>query len=185
MQEGKYPIMMEGEVRGFVEIRTKGALTEVEAHCRMTDELVRLSLYGENSEGYLGVMAPEGEELYLKKSLSRTACRAYPEEIIEAGFSGAGRAHMMIIPEEAEADPEQCPETADPAPQTRGPDIKDGPLDWYASPDGALVCFDGEKNLLALPVGDKRIPPTQAGQPRSIEGREYLVFAAKSAQFLG
>ena len=57
--------------------------------------------------------------------------------------------------------------------QDKSPDLA-----WYASPDGALVCFNGSKNLVALPEGDKRIPPTQHGEPRCIEGKNYLIFEA-------
>lgn len=55
---------------------------------------------------------------------------------------------------------------------------EDGPF-WYASADGALVSFDGERELVALPVDDGRVPKNIPGQPRVIEGKEYLVYISK------
>jgi glucose dehydrogenase len=53
-------------------------------------------------------------------------------------------------------------------------------LYWYSSPDGALVSFDGERSLVALPVGDERIPGNISGQEREIEGKRYMVYAVKN-----
>ena len=55
---------------------------------------------------------------------------------------------------------------------------------WYASPDGALVCFDGERNLIALPVGDPRIPEGGGGWTQSIEGRDYVVYRTKDGRLI-
>lgn len=55
-------------------------------------------------------------------------------------------------------------------------------LSWYSSPDGALVCFDGVRNLIALPVGDARIPEGVEGERRTVEGRDYLVYRTKDGR---
>ena len=57
-------------------------------------------------------------------------------------------------------------------------------MGWYASPDGALVCFDGERNLIALPAGDVRIPAGGGGWQRTIEGKDYVVFRTKNGRLL-
>ena len=62
------------------------------------------------------------------------------------------------------------------------PDIED--VYWYASPDGALVCFDGEQNLIALPLGDERVPAHVRGWPKTIEGREYVVYRTKDGRIV-
>ncbi len=62
----------------------------------------------------------------------------------------------------------------------------DDDLFWYASPDGALVCFDGTRSLIALPVGDERIPEGDgfAGVLRIVEGREYMIFRTKNGKLV-
>ena len=62
------------------------------------------------------------------------------------------------------------------------PGIED--LYWYASPDGALVCFDGTENLIALPLGDARIPGGGGGWRKRIEGRDYIVYRTKDGRLL-
>lgn len=73
---------------------------------------------------------------------------------------------------EAEAEAEE-PEV--PAPEPSG-------LSWYSSPDGALVCFDGTRSLIALPLGDARIPEGIPGERRTVEGREYLVYRTREGR---
>ena len=52
------------------------------------EELVRLSVYGEGAEGYLGVMGPRDGELYLSKKLSRSAVSGFPGSISFAARAG-------------------------------------------------------------------------------------------------
>lgn len=65
-------------------------------------------------------------------------------------------------------------------------DAGEDDLFWYASPDGALVCFDGTRSLIALPLGDERIPASDAfsGVLRNVEGREYMVFRTKNGKLV-
>ena len=81
-------------------------------------------------------------------------------------------------------EPEAVPVSLElPAPEPPpAPDPADQDCYWYASPDGALVCFDGTQNLLALPAGDPRIPSGAAGERRSVDGRDYLVFPTKNGK---
>ena len=160
MQEGNYPIIIDGAVCGAVKVERHGARTEVTAKCAMRDGIVRQSLYGDDGEGYLGVLAPEEGELRLQRTLSRAQERMFPDTVLRAGPAGAGR-----------AEPEQRPEPLPPAPEPV--------TGWYAAPDGALVSTDGGEKLLALPEGDKRLPPGTHGEARSIEGRSYFVFRAR------
>lgn len=163
MQEGKFPIIIDGAVCGAVEVEKHGARTAVTASCCMREGIVRLSLYGDGGEGYLGVLAPEDGELRLKKTFTRAQERDFPELITQAGPAGMGRA-----PQEPEPNASTAPQTA-PEPVT----------DWYAAPDGALVRAEGGEKLLALPEGDARLPPDVPGEERSIEGKKYFVFRAR------
>ena len=62
------------------------------------------------------------------------------------------------------------------------PEDTDG-LYWYSSPDGALVCFDGAQNLIALPPSDAR-NPGRGGVLRRVEGRDYLVYRTKNGRLV-
>jgi hypothetical protein len=85
---GTYPIIIGGENTGQVNISREGLFWVFEAKCAMQEELVRLSVYGDGREGYLGVMSPEGEGLTLQKKLSRTAVAEFPSKIEFAGLKG-------------------------------------------------------------------------------------------------
>jgi hypothetical protein len=90
LNEGKLPIIIDGELCGAVEVSRRGGMTVFSARCRMLDGLLRLSVYGSGGEGYLGVMAPIDGELRLERSLSRTAMRGFPEQADFASRAGAG-----------------------------------------------------------------------------------------------
>ena len=187
-----YPIMIDGELAGKLRVERQGARTAFDAECRMLPGLVRLSVYGGGQEGYLGVLAPEDGALRLRRVLSRSQMRGFPAEIESAERAGldrrpepppepeteeaqgAGSPHG-IAPEETAS---QAPDDAEMAGDTAVPADPSG-LDWYASPDGALVCFDGTQSLIALPPDDPRVPEGVAGERRTVEGREYIVFPAR------
>ena len=300
--EGKYPIMIDDALAGTLEVTKKGAMTVFDARCRGTDELLRLSVYGDDGEGYLGVMVPEGGEMRLRRSLSPLSMKGFPKEIVAAGPAGRGNAGQQGTAEETAApqtdgrnmtDREEKPETVPPErpreecseaapceadcgevpspapPETGGtpgmeetetpcdekcpgpeevehpcekppeeeppcekppkqqeeetpcekpsehqeadppcekrpepevphsgqntpaapsePEGSPGDMEnlcWYASPDGALVCFDGVHSLIALPLKDERVPQNIPGQPRQIEGRDYLVYMTKNGRIV-
>ena len=190
--EGTYPLLLDGAQAGELRVSAQGAWTVFEARCAMQPGIVRISVYGENREGYLGVLAPEGEELVLRRKLSRSALREFPALIEYAARAGepAGRDAPIAPPEPPavgrdahiappeEAPPEEVPPPP-PEPETQPP--PDGAdLYWYATPDGALVAFDGERNLTALPMGDDRIPADGGGEHRTIDGWTYVVFREKT-----
>ena len=205
--EGTYPLKIDGTEVGEVSVRTQGGWTLFEVRACPLPGIVRVSVYGAGREGYLGVLAPEGEGLCLQRRLSRSALRDFPERIEFAGRAGlpsAPEAASDPVPEPTpppapEPEPQREPEPAPveeaeseaeagraPAPEPAG--ICETPVAledvyWYASPDGALVCFDGEQNLIALPVGDDRIP-AGGGWPKTIEGRDYVVYRTKDGKLV-
>ena len=194
MEQGVYPLLLDGERTGEVRVSAEGAWTVFNVKSAMRPGIVRVSVYGDGREGYLGVLAPEGEGLTLCRRLSPSAVRAFPGRIEYAGPAGAPC--VPAAPEPAPAAPETpsepaCeeeapqtePEAPQPASQTEAPPgIED--LYWYASPDGALVCFDGTENLIALPLGDARIPGGGGGWRKRIEGRDYIVYRTKDGRLL-
>ena len=170
--EGTYPIMIDGALAGKLTVTAQGARTAFDAVCRRMEGVVRISVYGGGAEGCLGVLAPENDGLSLHKTLSRTELKAFPQEIESVERSGTARPAQ---PEEVPAPPEP-PE----APETESADD----LCWYSSPDGALVCFDGTHSLIALPLGDDRIPAEFGGQRRTVEGKEYMVYITKNGRIV-
>ena len=209
-----YPILIDGEAAGRLTVERQGSLTTFEADCEMREGLIRLSVYGGGREGYLGVLAPEGDRLTLRKRLSRSQTRTFPETIERVGRAGepGGAARTVVERPDLgverkktkgeETDGESPGDSGRVGDDTRKVETKarnveldglaDGENDgtvgtdartteppelhWFASPDGALVCFDGKRSLAALPLGDPRIPAGAEGRPRRIEGRDYLVF---------
>ena len=219
--EEKYPLILDGETAGEVTVRREGAWTMFDVRCAPTPGILRVSVYGGDREGYLGVLAPEDGALTLHRRLSRSAMKEFPTVIEAAGRAGLGclapctpetagsgaaeapaeqmeaATHEMIseTPHETEgaAPAEATPETPQnemdaakaetkPEKETAPPDIED--TYWYSSPDGALVCFDGENNLIALPVGDPRIPAGGGGWLRTVEGRDYMVYRTKNGRLI-
>lgn len=185
--EGTYPVMIDGAVVGRCQVRRQGARTEFDVCCRMMEGIVRLSVYGQEGEGYLGIPIPEEGELRLRKVFSPAAVRDFPGEIIEIGPAGRGKAAMTVLPEETAAEEaseaEEATETVCQAEGTENvEEVDEDALYWYSSPDGALVCFDGARSLIALPLEDERIPPNIQGQLRQIEGKEYLVYVTKNSR---
>ncbi|MBR6096106.1 MAG: hypothetical protein IKP82_04040 [Oscillospiraceae bacterium] len=247
-----YPIIIDGALAGKLTVDRQGPRTAFDAECAMRPDLLRISVYGGGREGYLGLLAPEGEHLTLHRLFSRSQLRDFPQEIERVERAGlppevpdaaaeAGEPEVPAEQREPEAAPAQeasegvqmsktamekeapepCPEperAAEPDVQEPGPepesppepdtpkscpnpeskpepqpaDVRaareqastpeEEPLDWFASPDGALVCFDGVHSLIALPLGDERIPAGVPGEQREIEGREYLVYRTRDGR---
>ena len=201
MEAEIYPLILDGTKAGEVAVRREGGWTVFDVRCVMLPDVVRVSVYGGEREGYLGVLAPEGDQLTLHRRLSRSALRDFPSPIETAGRSGRGGSAATEAAEtEPAAEPqpeaaasEETEETAPQAADNSGTLHEDGNEEappqiedvyWYASPDGALVCFDGTHNLIALPVGDQRIPEGPGGWPQEIEGREYIVYRTKNGRLL-
>ena len=202
-----YPIMIDEVLAGKLTVDQQGGRTVFDAECRMLPGLVRLSVYGGGKEGYLGVLAPENGKLMLHKTLSRGQMKEFPTEIESAERAGldrsaereqdvgtahgdaptqeeqdAGAAHGDA-PEETETEPPALPDGAEArTPGAPEPSADAEGLSWYSSPDGALVCFDGVRNLIALPVGDARIPEGIEGERRTVEGKDYLVYRTKNGR---
>ena len=87
---GSYPIIFDGETTGELTISRGGLFWCFDARSEGRGELVRLSVYGEGKEGYLGIMQPFGDMLRLTKKLSRTTLHVFPQKIVYAGQSGEG-----------------------------------------------------------------------------------------------
>lgn len=85
---GNYPLILAGETAGEVKVSREGVYWSFEANCEKREELVRLSVYGEGKEGYLGIMEPAAEELRLSRRLSRANMKGFPGQITHGGQRG-------------------------------------------------------------------------------------------------
>ena len=168
--EGTYPIIIRGEKCGELSVTKEGAYTRFFAKCDKRAEVIRICVYGEGKEGYLGVPIPKGDKLVLDKRLSPASMKHFPERIEGCTLAG----HLPIEKEEDKHEAEPMEECT----QAEVSEEECSRL-WYATTDGALVSKDGETEMVALPPDDERVPKNFPGQPRIIEGKEYLVYITK------
>lgn len=210
MEQEIYPLILDGEQAGEAAVRREGGWTVFDVRCRAMEGILRVSAWGGGREGYLGVLAPEGDGLALHRRFSRNELREFPAAIEYIGRAGVpctapteqaeeaerkpGTERNTAQPPEAEAPPCAEPESG-PGPEPEPPPCADaaekeqtppalGDVYWYASPDGALVSFDGQRNLIALPEGDPRMPEGPGGRRQTIEGRTYVVFETKDGRLI-
>ena len=112
---GKYPIIIDGRETGELEVSREGLFWSFEGTSQMNDGIIRLSVFGEDGEGYLGVMEPQDMRLWLKKKLSRNATSGFPTRITHAGEPGTA----TFAPLKKEEAPEEAhPLHNSPTPQT-------------------------------------------------------------------
>ena len=159
------PILIGGLRGGALEIRADGAYTRFEARCDPLPGLRRLWVFGGGARACLGVLAPEGGALTLRRRLSRAALRSFPEPIEYAALSA-----------DAGQEQAQKEEKHDSAPHEKAaPYEKGAPRGaWSEQPDGSLVCTENGVRLLALPCALRRVPP--GVDLREIAGKRCLVF---------
>lgn len=85
---GNYPIIIDGRETGRISVDREGLFWCFEASSEMCDGIIRLSVYGDGKEGYLGVMEPRGNGLRLRRKLSRAGLTAFPNSITHGGRQG-------------------------------------------------------------------------------------------------
>ena len=166
-----YPIMINGEEKGTLTVAPRGLTTEFAARCADPGRLLRVSVYGGGTEGYLGVMEPVGGALYLCRRFSRAAMAGFPAMIEYAAESGA--------------DYTPAPPTAETPAQPRGRN-RPKPRDvvWYSAPDGSLYTDVNGKSYRAIPMAAWGLPLERAVERRTINGVEYAVFALDAGQIV-
>ena len=145
------PIYIDGKAVGRLEIRAEGLYTVFESRLPKQEGLRRLYVVGGGERACLGLPRPEGEELVLKRRLSRLEREKLPKKPEYADL-GEGSA----------PNPDPAP-AADPGPSAGG---------WERGPDGFLR--DPGRRLLALPCDLRGRKPGL--RLESIDGREYLLF---------
>lgn len=161
---GSYPIILDGETTGEVTVTREGLFWSFDAKCEIRNEIVRLSVYGDGREGYLGIMEPFGDMLRLTKKFSRSALSEFPMNISHAGEKG----EMDSIETEAYISP---PERAEP-PQYSG----EFPRHYYNRDDTPIV---------VPPEDDKPPPRVFSPPPEQIDELDWLPCPMPCSLFSG
>lgn len=193
----EYPILLRGEKKGILTVTQEGLNTVFAAKCEDPGRLLRLSVYGDSREGYLGVMQPENGVLRLTKRLSRTAMSAFPGKIEYAGEAGqtprpkteekTGPESAEPIPTKAKEPPPVRPrESAPPRPKEPAnarPRGRSTDIIWYKVGDGSLYTVWNDQPYRAIPLSAWGLPMDKA-ERRTIEGVEYAVFPLKDGKII-
>ncbi len=171
---GSYPIILSGAETGTLAVVRDGLFWIFDAKCTMQKDLVRLSVFGEDGEGYLGVMEPCGDSLVLTKRLSRATLAGFPQTITHAGVHEENASAPAVIdsPHKDEASIESgidtpLDENKPPSTQSTLPPVV---LSWRPCPcpcsfvsamtekaalgdvRGAYFAEDGARTYVAVPV---------------------------------
>lgn len=157
----EYPILISGQRTGSLSVEQQGLFTVFEAQCAPYEGILRLSVYGGGREGYLGVMQPWSEGLYLRRKLSRKELEGFPAEPEYAAEAG------LALPS-AEKKHEHRDILRNDAPSDENDVI------WLKACDGSLRRREGDGFILALPARLRRIP--RGAVLKYIEGQPYLLF---------
>lgn len=158
-----FPLMVDGRELGRLSVEKQGLFTVFEAYCPGQEGLLRLSVYGEGREAYLGLMQPKSSGLYLKRKLSRAQLADFPGRIEYAAPAA------MTQPEKKATTP-PAEDFAPPSPQESG----EGGLTWFRRCDGSLVSHDGKSCIVALPA--KLRGASTGTVVREIDGGSYMLF---------
>lgn len=186
-----YPLIIDGVTAGKLTVTEEGLFTVFEATAPECGRLLRLSVYGGGKTGYLGVMQPWSEGLYLRRRLSKNERRRLPESIeyaAPAGELGSAADGKETVSEKAASEentelPAQniigTENASNAAPDdiagTAADTVSDeGELTWFARPDGTLTAFTGKHSVVALPAELRRNAP--GAVLKRINGRIYMLF---------
>lgn len=173
-----YPILINGEETGQLTVRHSGLITEFTGRCPDPGRLVRLSVYGGGTEGYLGVMEPLDGQLYLCRKFSRASMAFFPKRIEYA--AEAGEKHTPAPPPSPEPEEKTPPARS----ASRGNRSRETDLIWYSAGDGSLyTAWDGQ-SYRAIPMAAWGLPLERAVERRVIDGVEYAVFALDNGQIV-
>ena len=123
-----YPVYIGNEEKGTLTVKEQGLMTCFEVECGKKDELVHLSVYGEDKTAYLGTLSPQGDKLCLTKKFSRTELKNMPRKILYAADS-----------------------------ELNGKSQENG-ITWYEAQNGVLYADMGAYMLNALPTSGAHFP---------------------------
>ena len=158
------PILYQNKPVGTLSAVQDGLYTVYSGTCDVPGlRRLRLSVYGEDREAYLGLMLPDrASRLTLRKRLTRAERERLPQPALFAA-------------EEHAAFPELAP-SREALPAASAPAPGQGDVLWHAGPDGTLYAVEGEQGWVAIPESRANVPPEARRLLREIDGARYLVF---------
>lgn len=159
---GNYPLILAGVAAGEVKVSREGLYWNFEANCEKQEELVRLSVYGEGKEGYLGLMEPAGEQLRLSRKLSRAAMKGFPQIITHGGQKG----EPQLLIESEGTTSEEAP------PPEEGQEAKAEESDSYSG-EFPLSYYSNAKTEENIPHNENKPPPLSDVSPPPKSPSEY------------
>ena len=173
----EYPLIIDGVERGKLRVEQEGLYTVFEAELADVYEgLYRIWLHGGGESAYLGLMQPWSGGMYLRRKLSRSELKGFPQS---PEYASGKDLHNTNNGRENERETESKPKSDlhnnnEAETQEENADEDEEGLLWFRRPDGSLVSFDGERSLVALPVQLRH--ESSGAVLRRIEGREYMIF---------
>ena len=156
---GEYPVILDGTKAGNLNISKQGVKFIFDAFCPDTDKLIRLSVYGDSGEGYLGVMQPDNGGMRLHREMSKNSLLQFPRDIKYAARSGEKREKQK---------PQQKPNMAPPK--------KDNDTYWRKDWLDMLWTNENGVTLCAVPRRLKIACYGEELPSRTIEGVDYRIF---------
>ena len=160
------PILYENKPVGTLTAEPDGLYMVYHGVCTIPGcRRLRLSVYGEDREAYLGLMLPDASgQLTLRRRLSRMERERLPKD-------------PLFAAEEHSVFPELDPTRREPEPpEETVPVPGEDDVFWHAGPDGTLYAVEGSQAWIAIPEARADVPPEARRLLRQIDGGKYLVF---------
>ncbi len=176
MDEMTVPVRLDGEKRGELTVTSEGLLRRFDARCADPGRLVRLSVYGQGKEGYLGVMEPENGVLVLHRKLSRAETEGFPD-VIEYAAEARISDPVTAPPSQPVPRREERRRSA-----TRTKSEED--TLWVQVGDGSLYAETKDGTFRAIPLALHGLPTKKIVERRTIEGVEYALFRLENGRIV-
>ena len=143
-------MLIDGRECGRLRVSRQGSRLRFDAFCPGESRLIRLSVYGGGTEGYLGVMQPEKGGMGLHRMLGPSALAGFPDKITHAARQGT------------------CPAPPEPPEETD--------TLWQRDALGMLWAVEQGVQLCAIPRSMGIARRGLELKPRVIQGTEYRIF---------
>lgn len=168
---GIYNIMYGGRQAGKLKVYSEGLKTVFMAETAQLKGVLRLAVVSDGKTVPIGVLSPSGKGLAIKKSYSKNS-------LTELGITQIDE--VVLLGQDTVLPPgSDWSVVEDPAGQFSDPDLKAA----CKGAQGVLIHDQAEYAELAFPVVNgmpfSLMPAFCLGVPRTIEGREYLIFNIK------
>lgn len=174
MEESNVPVRLGGEIKGSLTVSADGLLRRFDARCEDPGRLVRLSVFGEGKEGYLGVMEPENGALVLHRRLTRAETEGFPSVIEYAAEAGGGDPEPAAVPAPA-------PRREERRRSAQRSGIQEDTL-WHQVGDGSLYAEIKGECFRAIPLALHGLPSEKIVERRTIDGIDYAVFRLENGR---